>query len=87
MVKVIKVEWCENFIRAQFRKHSCKSFECKGIEANLMFDMAAKAGLYERGTYGSSFSQALANTVDCEAVQDVNGNFAYHCFRLKEVTA
>ncbi len=82
MVKEIKIEWCENFIRAQFKKHSCK-----GIEANLMFDMAAKAGLYVKGTYGSSFSQALANTVDCEAVPDVNGNFAYHCFRLKEVTA
>lgn len=81
MVKEIKIEWCENFIRAQFKKH-----QCKGIERNCMFDMAARAGLYEKGIYGSPFSQALANTVDCEAVQDVNGNFAYHCFRLKEVT-
>lgn len=86
MVKEIKIEWCENFIRAQFKKHS-RGIECKGIEANLMFDMAAKAGLYEKGTFGSSFSQALENTVDCEPICDVNGNFAYHCFRLKEVTA
>ena len=30
MKKVIKVEWCENFIKSVFKKH-----KCKGIYTNL----------------------------------------------------
>ena len=76
--EVKKIEYCENFIKAQFKKH-----DCKGIYTNLMFDMAEKAGLYIKGVYGSAFSQALENTVNVESKCDVNGNYAYSVFTLK----
>ena len=79
MAKEIKVEWCENFIRAFFKKHNCK-----GVYTKLMFEAAERAGLYTKDTYGSSFSKALEATVDVKAVQDIHGEFAYHVFRLKE---
>ena len=77
--KEIKIEWCENFIKAFFRKHNCK-----GVYTKLMFEAAEKAGLYTRDTYGSNFSKALENTVEVNSVQNANGEYAYSVFRLKE---
>ena len=81
MAKVIKVEWCENWIKAKFAKHP---FPGGGFERNHFFDMAEKAGLWVRGTYGSSFSEALANLCEAETVKDGNGNFCYFAFKLKK---
>ena len=77
-MRKIKVEWCEKFIKAQFEKHNCK-----GIYTNLMFDMAERAGLYIKGTYGSAFSQALENVTNVKDEYDINGNYAYSVFVLK----
>lgn len=81
MAKQIKVEWCKNWILAQFAKHP---FPNGGFEANHFFDMAEKAGLWVRGTYGSPMSQALAELTEVETVQDCRGEFAYNAFRLKK---
>lgn len=78
-MKEIKVEWCENFIRALFKKYNCK-----GIYTKLVFNAAEDAGLYVKGTYGSSFSQALENLTNVKCAYDTNGNYAYSYFELKE---
>ena len=77
-MKEIKTEWCENFIRKYFEKHNCR-----GIYTELMFNEAEKAGLYIKGTYGSPFSIALANTTKVENINDEKGNFLYSVFVLK----
>lgn len=76
--EVKKVEYCENFIKAQFTDH-----DCKGIYTDLMFDLAEKAGLYIKGVYGSVFSQALENTVNVESRSESDGNYTYSVFTLK----
>jgi hypothetical protein len=76
-MKNIKVEWCENFIRAYFKKHNCK-----GVYTKLMFDEAEKAGLYVKGTYGSPFSEALSRITKVVDNYDINGNYAYSSFEL-----
>lgn len=78
-MKSIQVEWCKNFIKASFDKIP---FENGGIETNLFFKMAEKAGLYIPGTYGSPMSQALSEMVKVEPISDENGNFLYNVFRL-----
>ena len=78
MTKMIKVEWCENFIRSYFKKNSCR-----GVYCNLMFDEAEKAGLYVRGTYGSAFSQALENITKVEDTYNTDGSYAYSTFVLQ----
>ena len=52
-MKIIKVEWCENFIRAAFTKHHPFAGRNPGIEVGCFWKMAEKSGLWERGTYGS----------------------------------
>lgn len=79
-MKNIKVEWCKNFINALFKKHYPQA---KGIYTGLFWDLAEKSGLWERGTYGTPMSKALEELTTVEAIQDANGNFAYHVFRLK----
>jgi hypothetical protein len=76
-MKNIKIEWCENFIRAYFKKHNCK-----GVYTKLMFDEAEKAGLYVKGTYGSPFSEALSRITKVVDNYDINGNYAYSSFEL-----
>ncbi len=76
-MKNIKVEWCENFIRAYFKKHNCK-----GVYTKLMFEEAEKAGLYVKGTYGSPFSEALSRITKVVDNYDINGNYAYSSFEL-----
>lgn len=78
MTKMIKVEWCENFIRSYFKKHSCR-----GVYTGLMFSAAEKAGLYTKGTYDSPFSAALENTTKVEGVNDADGTYLYSVFVLK----
>jgi hypothetical protein len=82
-MKEIKVEWCENFIRAAFTKHHAFPGPNAGIERNLLFKMAEAAGLYEQGTYGSPMSKAIGNLCKCETVLNDKGEFAYHCFKMK----
>lgn len=79
-MRQVKVEWCENFIRSKFKKHPSPN---GGIEINCFFKMAADAGLYEPGTYGSSMSEALTNLTTVDAIQDDEGNFLYLIFRMK----
>lgn len=79
MEKIVKIEWCENFIRSFFKKHNCKGVYCK-----LMFDEAEKAGLYVKGTYGSTFSEALSKLTKVVTNFDVDGKYAYSSFELIE---
>lgn len=78
MKKVIKVEWCENFIKSVFKKH-----KCKGIYTGLFWDLAEKSGLWERGTYGTPMSEALSKLTKVEIITDDYGNYIYAVFRLK----
>lgn len=79
-MKEIKVEWCENFIKATFGKLPSG---ITGIYTGCFWKMAEKAGLYEPGTFGSPMSEALGKLTEVEAVHDAEGNFIYHCFRMK----
>lgn len=57
--------------------------DCLGIECNCMFEMAEKAGLYTKGTYGSDFSKALEQVCIVDSV--LRGNdWLYNVFRLQE---
>lgn len=78
-MKQIKVEWCENFIKAVFRKHVP---EGGGIYVGCFWDMAEKSGLWERETYGTTMSAALEKLTKVETVHDNEGNFLYHVFKL-----
>lgn len=79
-MKKIKIEWCENFIKAVFKKHVTNG---GGIYTGCFWDMAEKSGLWERGTYGTPMSEALGKLTKVETVSDENRNFIYHVFRLK----
>ena len=78
-MKKIKVEWCENFIRAVFRKHFPLA---NGIEVNCFWGLAEKSGLWTRGTYGSPMSEALTKLTKVETIRDNDGNYQYDVFRL-----
>jgi hypothetical protein len=79
-MKQVKVEWCENFIKATFKKHVFSPNG--GIEANLFWKFAEESGLWERGTYGTPMSKALGNLTKVEIVSDDEGNFLYNVFKL-----
>lgn len=79
--KNVKVEWCENFIRAWFAKLAFLGPNA-GIEVNCFWKLAEASGLWERGTYGSPMSKALENLCKAEIVSDENGNYCYTVFRL-----
>ena len=79
-MKEIKVEWCENFIKATFGKLPSG---ITGIYTGCFWKMAEKAGLYEPGTFGSPMSEALGKLTEVEAVHDAEGHFIFHCFRMK----
>lgn len=80
-MKNIKVEWCENFIRAWFAKHAFLGPNA-GIEVNCFWKLDEASGLWERGTYGSPMSKALEKLCKVEIVSDENGNYCYTVFRL-----
>lgn len=67
------------FILNQFRSH-----DCRGIECELMFKMAAESGCYTPETYGSDFSKALSELCDVESICNDSGDWIYNVFRLKE---
>lgn len=73
------IERCRMFIINQFRSH-----KCTGIERNLMFKMAADAGVYTPGTYGSDFSRALSELCEIEYRYNESGKWVYNIFKLKE---
>lgn len=79
-MKNVKVEWCENFIRARFTK--LHPFPGGGIEVGCFWNMAERAGLWERGTYGSPMSIALSHLCTAETVLDGDGNYCYTVFKL-----
>lgn len=81
-MKEIKVEWCENFIKAQFTKHHGRPGPNAGIEVGCFWRKAEASGLYERGTYGSPMSVALSNLTKVETVLDDEGNYCYTVFKL-----
>ena len=76
----IKIEWCENFIKASFAK--LPRF-AKGIETNCFFKMAEESGLYIAGTYGSPMSNALQKLTEVKTVKDSDGNYLYSAFQLQ----
>ena len=78
MKKVVKVEWCRNFIIALFTKRP----EMRGIETNCFFEYAERAGLYKKGTYGTPISDALGELTEVETVSH-NGKYSYSIFVLK----
>lgn len=78
-MKQIKVEWCENFIKATFKKHVPDG---GGIYTGCFWDMAEKSGLWERGTYGTPMSEAIEKLTKVETVHDSEGNFLYNVFKL-----
>lgn len=82
-MKQVKVEWCENFIRARFTKHHAFPGPNAGIEVNCFWKMAEQSGLWERGTYGTPMSKALGNLTTVETVSDENGKRLFDAFKLK----
>lgn len=78
-MKKVKAEWCENFIKATFKKYVP---EGGGIYTGCFWDMAEKSGLWVRGTYGTPMSEALSKLTKVEYVYDDNGTFLYHIFKL-----
>lgn len=81
-MKNVKVEWCENFIKARFTKHHPFPGPNAGIEVGCFWKMAEASGLWERGTYGSPMSEALRNLTKFETVHDDDGNPLYDIFKL-----
>ena len=83
-MKQIKVEWCENWIRAQFaRMPGCIDRAYAGIYTGLFWEKAERSGLWVRGTYGSPMSQAVKSLCRVVNVVDENGYCKYSVFKLK----
>lgn len=81
MEKVIKVEWCKNWILATFAK--LPEF-AHGFECNHFWKLAEKSGLWKRGTYGSPMTKAIEELCEIEWVWKADGRtLAYNAFRLK----
>lgn len=85
-MKNIKVEWCENFIRAAFTKHMPPQLKSPGIEVDYFWTLAERAGLWVRGTYGSPMSVALDNLCDAEDIHNEDGTYLFSAFVLKTNT-
>ena len=85
-MKYIKVEWCENFIRAAFgpKHHPFAGKPDAGIECNCFWKMAQRAGLWEPGIYGGPMSQALEKLTVVESIHNDEGTFLYNVFRLAQ---
>ena len=76
--EMLKIEACKTFILETFAEKNCK-----GIYTNCMFEMAEKEGIYQKGIYGSAFSQALEEVTNVEARHDDNGEYIFSVFVLK----
>lgn len=82
-MKQVKIEWCENWIKAQFTKHhACPGSDAK-ISVNCFWEMAEKSGLWERGTYDTLMSRAVRELTDIEDVRNEDGEYCYSVFKLK----
>ena len=80
-MKQVKVEWCRNFIKSFFKKHCIPG---GGVETNCFWNAAEKSGLWERDTYGTPMSEALADLTTVESVNNCEtGEYLYSIFRLK----
>lgn len=82
-MKQVKVEWCENFIRARFTKHHAFPGPNAGIEVNCFWKMAEASGLWERGTYGTPMSKALGNLTTVETIYGEDDKRLFDAFKLK----
>lgn len=82
-MKNIKVEWCENFIRAAFTKHMPPQLKNPGIEVDYFWTLAERAGLWVRGTYSSPMSIALDNLCDVADIHNEEGTYLFSAFVLK----
>lgn len=67
------------FITKQFIEH-----KCNGIECELLHRMGREALLVKEGEYGGPWSEALSYLCDVKSIQDMDGNWIYNVFRLKE---
>jgi len=85
-MKQVKVEWCENFIRAAFgtKHHLFAGKPSAGIEVNCFWKKAQAAGLWELGIYGGPMSQALEKLTVVESIHNEEGDFLYNVFRLAQ---
>lgn len=83
-MKEVKVEWCENFIRAAFgpKHHAFAGSPGAGIEVNCFWKMAEAAGLWEPGIYGGPMSNALENLTVVDSIHNDDGDYLYDVFRL-----
>ena len=80
MLNEKKITWCENWLKVTFAE---LPEGITGIERNVLFELASKAGLYEKDTYGSELSVALSNVgVKARTVNSDNGEFLYHAFHI-----
>jgi hypothetical protein len=80
MLNEKKITWCENWLKATFAK---LPEGITGIERNLLFELAEKAGLYTKNTFGSELTVALSNVgIKVKTVNDDNGEFSYHAFYI-----
>ena len=84
MEKEIKVEWCENWIKALFAKHSIGGKPINGIRVECFWDLAEQSGLWIRGTYGSAMSEAVEKLTDYEMIMGGDGYLLYGIFKLKK---
>ena len=83
-MKNVKIEWCENFIKAAFGKHHAFSGRPDaGIEINYFWKMAHAAGLWEPGIYDGPMTRALEKLVTVETIHGDNGEAIYNVFRLR----
>lgn len=82
-MKQIRVEWCENWIRAKFEKLA--KLGANGIYTRLFWKEAEKAGLYVKDTYGDDapMSEALGRLCSVVDVVDQKGYTVYSVFKLK----
>lgn len=81
-MKEIKVEWCENFIKAQFTKHHHFHGPEAGIEMEYFWKKAEASGLWVRGSCGSPMSIALVNLTDVEAITTRVGAKEVWCYDI-----
>ena len=73
-MKNIKVEWCENFIRAWFAKHAFLGPNA-GIEVNCFWKLAETSGLWERGTYDKVMGKGYDGAYYSEADECIEEDY------------
>lgn len=82
-LKMVKKEWCENWIRAYFAK---EPEWCKKIEARGLIRDAQRAGLTGPGVDRTAMSEALEELCKLDGITRA-GYFVGYYYSLKERTA